>query len=90
MTSPVGDGFCVQYAEQFSGIVSVVVGGSFEVWAGNVRRAPQWMQRAGVEWTYRLVQEPGRLFWRYASTNTRFVVRVWLQRLSDLLGGRSA
>jgi N-acetylglucosaminyldiphosphoundecaprenol N-acetyl-beta-D-mannosaminyltransferase len=49
------------------------VGGSIDVLAGLVKRAPRWMQRSGLEWFYRIEQEPRRMFWRYASTNTRFV-----------------
>lgn len=49
------------------------VGGAFNILAGVVPEAPGWMRRAGLEWLYRLVQEPGRLFERYAVTNTKFV-----------------
>ncbi|MDT3700212.1 MAG: WecB/TagA/CpsF family glycosyltransferase [Thermincola sp.] len=43
--------------------VSIGVGGSFDVFAGEAKRAPRWMQRAGVEWLYRLFKQPSR-FWR--------------------------
>jgi len=49
------------------------VGGSFEVLAGRRRRAPRWAQRAGLEWAFRLAQEPRRLFRRYLVGNARFV-----------------
>lgn len=55
--------------------VAIGVGGSFNVIAGTLRRAPLWMQRAGLEWFYRLKQEPRRLFKRYAVTNTQFCFR---------------
>jgi N-acetylglucosaminyldiphosphoundecaprenol N-acetyl-beta-D-mannosaminyltransferase len=45
------------------------VGGSFDVLAGHVSRAPRGMQRAGLEWLYRVYQEPKRMWWRYFSTN---------------------
>ena len=45
--------------------VSIGVGGSFEMACGVVRRAPRWMQRLGMEWSYRLMQEPTRLWRRY-------------------------
>jgi N-acetylglucosaminyldiphosphoundecaprenol N-acetyl-beta-D-mannosaminyltransferase len=48
------------------------VGGSFDVLAGAVRRAPPFMQRAGLEWLYRTWQEPRRMWWRYASTNAAY------------------
>jgi N-acetylglucosaminyldiphosphoundecaprenol N-acetyl-beta-D-mannosaminyltransferase len=49
------------------------VGGSIDVVAGVTRRAPRWMQRAGLEWLYRLAQEPRRLGRRYAVTNIQFL-----------------
>lgn len=49
------------------------VGGAIPVFAGLQKRAPKWMQRNGLEWLYRLGQEPKRLFKRYAITNSRFV-----------------
>jgi N-acetylglucosaminyldiphosphoundecaprenol N-acetyl-beta-D-mannosaminyltransferase len=51
------------------------VGGSFDVMAGITNRAPLWMQRAGLEWLYRVWQEPRRMWYRYASTNSAF---AWL------------
>jgi N-acetylglucosaminyldiphosphoundecaprenol N-acetyl-beta-D-mannosaminyltransferase len=52
------------------------VGGSFDVMAGVVRRAPLWMQRSGLEWFFRLLQEPGRMWRRYLVTNALFVLLV--------------
>jgi N-acetylglucosaminyldiphosphoundecaprenol N-acetyl-beta-D-mannosaminyltransferase len=52
------------------------VGGSFEVLAGKRSRAPRWAQRAGLEWLFRLAQEPRRLGGRYVVGNTRFVLLV--------------
>jgi len=51
------------------------VGGSFDVVAGKVKRAPVWVQRIGCEWVYRLVQEPRRMWKRYLVGNTSF---IWL------------
>jgi N-acetylglucosaminyldiphosphoundecaprenol N-acetyl-beta-D-mannosaminyltransferase len=51
------------------------VGGSFDVLAGKVKRAPKWVQRIGCEWVYRLVQEPRRMWKRYLVGNTAF---MWL------------
>ena len=45
--------------------VCVGVGGVFDVFTGRLNRAPYWMQRFGIEWVYRLKQEPGRLWKRY-------------------------
>lgn len=50
------------------------VGGSFDVVAGHVRRAPKLMQSMGLEWFYRIYQEPRRMWWRYARTNALFAL----------------
>ena len=51
------------------------VGGSFDVLAGKIKRAPAWVQRLGCEWVYRLAQEPRRMWKRYLVGNTAF---MWL------------
>ncbi|MDD0814592.1 WecB/TagA/CpsF family glycosyltransferase [Curvibacter sp. HBC28] len=52
------------------------VGAGFDFHAGTLRRAPEWMGRIGMEWIYRLVSEPKRLFFRYLVTNTVFVFKA--------------
>jgi N-acetylglucosaminyldiphosphoundecaprenol N-acetyl-beta-D-mannosaminyltransferase len=59
--------------------VSMGVGGSFEMVAGIVRRAPMWMQTLGCEWLYRLCREPRRLWRRYLIGNLQFVTIVFRQ-----------
>jgi N-acetylglucosaminyldiphosphoundecaprenol N-acetyl-beta-D-mannosaminyltransferase len=49
------------------------VGGSFDVVAGRTTRAPRWMQNAGLEWAYRIYQEPRRMWKRYVKTNPLFI-----------------
>lgn len=51
----------------------VGVGAAFDYFAGNISRAPEWMQKTNLEWFYRLMQDPKRLFKRYFYTNTRFI-----------------
>lgn len=51
----------------------VGVGAGFDYFAGNIKRAPRWMQKANLEWLYRLCQDPKRLFRRYLITNTQFI-----------------
>lgn len=53
--------------------MAIGVGGSFDVLAGLRRRAPIWVQSLGLEWTYRMIQEPRRLFMRYLVTNLQFI-----------------
>lgn len=55
---------------------SMGVGGSFDVIAGKTKRAPLWMQKLGLEWFYRFIQEPRRMFKRYIIGNLKFVKLV--------------
>lgn len=52
------------------------VGAGFDYFSGNIKRAPRWMQRMNMEWFYRLLQEPRRLFKRYAHTNIKFFIEA--------------
>lgn len=56
------------------------VGAAFDYEAGNIRRAPQWMQRCSLEWFYRLMQDPMRLLPRYFKTNLRY---LWLTKIRN-------
>ena len=49
------------------------VGGTFDVAAGEVRRAPKWMQSSGLEWFFRFLQEPRRMFRRYFVEDMAFI-----------------
>jgi len=51
----------------------VGVGAGFDYFAENITRAPMWMQKMNLEWAYRLLQDPKRLFMRYWYTNTKFI-----------------
>lgn len=57
----------------------MAVGAAFDFHAGTVSQAPSWLQRRGLEWLYRLVQEPRRLWKRYAVTNTLYIFYILLQ-----------
>ncbi len=61
--------------------VSVGVGAAFDFYAGNVKESPAWMSRFGLEWFYRLTQEPKRLWRRYLILNPRFVYLAGKQLL---------
>ena len=64
-------------------VLMVGVGAAFDFHAGLVRQAPAWMQGLGLEWLYRLTQEPRRLWARYARYNPLFIVafgREYLRR----------
>lgn len=72
MPTPRKERFLAAYRDRLRVPFIMGVGGSFDVVAGHVRRAPPLMQSAGLEWLYQVYQEPGRMWWRYASTNTLF------------------
>lgn len=76
MPSPFKEVWCERHRLDLGVPVIMGVGGSFDVLAGFVARAPRWMQAAGLEWFWRLAQEPGRLWKRYLVTNTVFVGRT--------------
>jgi N-acetylglucosaminyldiphosphoundecaprenol N-acetyl-beta-D-mannosaminyltransferase len=61
----------------------VGVGAAFDFLAGRKAQAPAWLQRAGLEWLFRLAHEPGRLWRRYAVHNPRFVWRALRQLLRE-------
>lgn len=52
------------------------VGAGFDYHAGKIKRAPKWMQKSSLEWLYRLLQDPKRLFSRYMNTNIKFILNV--------------
>lgn len=55
------------------------VGAGFDYHAGNIERAPEWMQKSNLEWLFRLMQDPRRLFNRYWHTNTRFIWNAYIR-----------
>jgi N-acetylglucosaminyldiphosphoundecaprenol N-acetyl-beta-D-mannosaminyltransferase len=72
MTSPKKEKFMARWSATMGVPVCHGVGGSFDVLAGKARRAPQIWQKLGLEWLYRVKEEPGRLWKRYLVTNTLF------------------
>jgi len=83
MTSPKKERFLARWSGELNVPVCHGVGGSFDVFAGQVRRAPQAWQQAGLEWLYRLAQEPRRLWRRYLVTNTQFCLLVARELVSS-------
>lgn len=82
ISSPRKEEFLARYREVMDLPLVMGVGGSIDVVAGRTRRAPRWAQRAGLEWLFRLAQEPRRLLKRYAWTNARFLWAVGAQLLT--------
>jgi N-acetylglucosaminyldiphosphoundecaprenol N-acetyl-beta-D-mannosaminyltransferase len=85
LPSPRKEFFIADHASTMNVNFSMGVGGSFDVVAGVVDRAPTWMQRTGLEWAHRLRMEPRRLLKRYALGNPRFAAMVARASLSTRL-----
>jgi N-acetylglucosaminyldiphosphoundecaprenol N-acetyl-beta-D-mannosaminyltransferase len=64
---------------------AIGVGGAFDIIAGKNQRAPEWMQNIGMEWFYRTIQEPGRMWKRYSITNIIFIGLVLKEIFLKLL-----
>lgn len=75
ITSPEKENFINKWKDQLGVDFVMGVGGSFDVVAGKVKRAPIWMQNSGLEWLFRIIQEPKRMWKRYLITNSQF---AWL------------
>lgn len=74
MNSPKKEKFLEKWKDYMAVPVCHGVGGSFDILAGVTTRAPLWMQKSGLEWLYRLIQEPRRMWKRYLICNTKFII----------------
>ena len=81
ITSPKKEIFLNQYKDIIKVPFIMGVGGSFDVISGKTKRAPLWMQNSGLEWLYRVMQEPARLWKRYLVTNSLFIYMIVRERL---------
>jgi len=80
MSSPKKELFLKRWKDELQVPFVMGVGGTFDVVAGKVQRAPIWMQRTGLEWLYRLGQEPRRMWRRYLVEDMAFfglLAREW-------------
>ena len=74
--SPKKEQFICSQLKNTGASFAMGVGGSFDIFAGLTKRAPVWMQNFGLEWFYRIMQEPRRMFMRYFVTNSKFLKMV--------------
>jgi N-acetylglucosaminyldiphosphoundecaprenol N-acetyl-beta-D-mannosaminyltransferase len=79
LSTPKQERFMATYLGKLPTTVMIGVGAAFDIHSGRVRQAPLWMQRCGLEWFFRLTQEPKRLWRRYLVNNPLFVVRILAQ-----------
>src|SRR5690625_3822039 len=81
ISSPIKENFLYRHREALREINFIMgVGGGFDVFAGKVKRAPVWMQKLGMEWFFRFLQEPKRMWRRYLIGNSKFIYLVFKER----------
>jgi N-acetylglucosaminyldiphosphoundecaprenol N-acetyl-beta-D-mannosaminyltransferase len=84
ISSPTKENFLYRNKKTLHNVNFIMgVGGSFDVVSGRVKRAPVWMQNAGLEWYYRFLQEPKRMWKRYLVGNSKFILMVLKERLNS-------
>ena len=86
MTSPKKENFLARWSDIIQVPICHGVGGSFDVMAGKVKRAPILWQKMGMEWLFRVIQEPRRMWKRYLVTNTIFMWLLLKELIKNLLG----
>ena len=79
--------FMARYADRLPVRLMFGVGAAFDYHTGRIRDCAPWIKRAGLQWVHRLVQDPVRLWKRYARNNPEFVFRITMQLLRDGLRG---
>lgn len=84
ITSPKKEIFLNRHKEIIQVPFIMGVGGSFDVVSGLVKRAPKWMQKAGLEWLYRTIQEPRRMWKRYLVGNSKFIYLILNEKLKQI------
>ena len=90
ITSPAKESFINRWRDELGVDFVMGVGGAFDIAAGHTTRAPGWMRPLGLEWTWRLAQEPRRMWRRCLVTNSKFVGLLLAQKVRQLLGRNEA
>jgi len=86
--APLQEKWIIRHRNELQPTILMGVGGLFDFFSGNVRRAPRWMREIGLEWIYRLLQEPGRMWKRYVIGNPLFLYRVMKWKVLDRSSNR--
>lgn len=84
ISTPKQEHWMAEHRDRLGGVIMVGVGAAFDFHAGRVKQAPQWMQRAGLEWFFRLLMEPRRL-WRRYILETPLFLPLWAFQKVGLL-----
>lgn len=86
LTAPKQDIWIAENLPKLDTHLAIGIGGAFEVAAGMIQRAPLWMQKSGLEWLYRFLQEPKRMFRRYFVEAPVFIPLVIQQKINTRSG----
>jgi N-acetylglucosaminyldiphosphoundecaprenol N-acetyl-beta-D-mannosaminyltransferase len=86
MPTPFKETWCERHRQRLEVPIIMGVGGSFDVLAGFIKRAPRWLQSLGLEWFWRLLMEPRKLWKRYLATNSEFMWLVGREIVARRLG----
>ncbi len=81
MTAPKQEKWAYKHFNQLSVGHVCCIGGVFDFYAGTIKRAPNWMIQLGLEWSYRLIREPRRMWRRYLIGNTKFIASVIWEKM---------
>jgi N-acetylglucosaminyldiphosphoundecaprenol N-acetyl-beta-D-mannosaminyltransferase len=84
MPTPYKEDFMRRYFEKTGALFCMGVGGSFDIVSGKTKRAPVFMQKTGLEWLFRVFQEPGRLWKRYFVSNLLFALILLEKKIKSL------
>ena len=79
LSTPKQENFMAEYYERLPVKLMVGVGAAFDLLSGNLREAPDWVKQIGMQWLYRLIMEPRRLWRRYLHNNPRFLLMTAMQ-----------
>jgi N-acetylglucosaminyldiphosphoundecaprenol N-acetyl-beta-D-mannosaminyltransferase len=79
LSTPKQERFMAQYLDRLNIPLLVGVGAAFDIHTGRTKDAPDWMKQSGLQWLYRMLQEPKRLAPRYLVNNPRFIIRIAFQ-----------
>jgi len=83
LTAPKQDYWIYEHFDKLNVNIAIGVGAAFDVVVGDIERAPEWMQRNGLEWLFRFIKEPKRLFRRYLIEAPRFIPLVFIQAFKE-------
>lgn len=86
ISSPLKEYLVEYFQNDGNNCVFMGVGGSFDVISGNIKRAPKWMQKMCLEWLFRVIQEPRRLFKRYFTGNLKFLHMIIIEKINQKKG----